>query len=262
AGRVGRSADLRVLLGPDGEDGRDRRDRLDVVDQRRRRIHPRDRRERGLRPRLAALALERFEERRLFAADVGAGAAVDHDLDAAQQAGLPRLVERRLEHLVLLRILAADVDEDVLRLDRVRRDEAALEQPVRDLEHDLAVLERPRLGLVGADRDVDRLGDLVGRRDEARLAARREEGAAAATEVRLDELLDDRLRILRPGLLELVVAAHGAIRGQGAQRLALVAAEDEGGAFGDLNGGLTHRAAPPRLPGRPPASPTGDSGGR
>ena len=39
-------------------------------------------------------------------------------------------------------VLAADVDEDVLRLDRVRRDQAALDQPVRDAEHDLAVLER------------------------------------------------------------------------------------------------------------------------
>ena len=40
---------------------------------------PCDRRERRLRARLAALALERVEQRRLLAADVGAGAAVDDD---------------------------------------------------------------------------------------------------------------------------------------------------------------------------------------
>ena len=106
----------------------------------------------------------------------------------AEQAGVPRLVDRGLQHLVLRRVLAADVDEDVARLDRVRGDQAALDQPVRDLQHDLAVLERPGLGLVGVDREVDRLRDLVGRRDEARLASRREEGAAAAAQVRLDQL--------------------------------------------------------------------------
>ena len=196
AGRVGRRADLRVLLRADGEDRRDRRDRLDVVDQRRRRVDAGDGRERRLRARLPALPFERLEQGGLLAADVGAGAAVDRDLDLAEDARVARLVERALQGLVLREVLAADVDVDLLRLDRVRRDQAALEQPVRDLEHDLAVLERPRLGLVGVDGDVDRLRDLVGRRDEARLAAGREERAAAAAEVRLDHLLDHGLRIL------------------------------------------------------------------
>src|SRR2546421_624012 len=82
-----------------------------------------------------------------------------------------RLAERCAQDVVLLRVLAADVDEDVLRLDRVRGDQAALDQPVRDLEHDLAVLERPRFRLVGVDGDVDRLRHLVRRGDEARLPA-------------------------------------------------------------------------------------------
>src|SRR5262249_60646880 len=109
---------------------------------------------------------------------------MERDLDTAEELRLARLAERLRQHFVFLRVLAADVDEAVLRLDRVRRDQTALEQPVRDLEHDLAVLERPRLRLVGVDGDVDRLRDLVGRRNEARLASRREEGATAAAQVR------------------------------------------------------------------------------
>ena len=44
-----------------------------------------DRGERRLRARLAALALERLEQRGLLAADVRAGAAVDDDRDVAAQ---------------------------------------------------------------------------------------------------------------------------------------------------------------------------------
>ena len=65
------------------------------------------------------------------------------------------------EDLVLRQVLAADVDEDVRRLDRVRGDQAALDQPVRHLRHHLAVLERARLGLVGVDDEVRRLRPLL-----------------------------------------------------------------------------------------------------
>src|SRR4029453_1608536 len=98
-------------------------------------VEPGDRRKGRLRARLAALALERLEERRLLAADVGARAAVDDDRRAAEVLALPQLLERRDEDLVLALVLAADVDEDVRRLDRPRRDQAALEEPQRDAEH-------------------------------------------------------------------------------------------------------------------------------
>ncbi len=221
AGRVRRRADLRELGRADLEHLRHRRDRLDVVDQRRRGVEAGDGRERRLRARLAALALERLEQAGLLAADVRAGAAVDHDLDVAEDAGGARLVERALHRLGLGEVLAADVDVDALRLDRVRRDQAALEQPVRDAQHDLAVLERARLGLVRVDGDVDRLRDLVGRGDEARLAPGREERAAAAAQVRLDQLLGHVLRRHRAHPLELGVAAHGAVVGEVAERALL-----------------------------------------
>ena len=132
-------------------------DRLDVVDGGRRGVEAGDRRERGLRPRLAAPALERLEQRGLLAADVGAGASVDDDRDVAEELPGPHLLERGDEDLELGLVLAADVDEHVLRLDRVGGDERALEEPERHPEHDLAVLERAGLGLVGVDHEVVRL---------------------------------------------------------------------------------------------------------
>ena len=58
------------------DDERDVHQGLDVVDDRRVAEQALDRRERRLEARLAALALERVEQRGLFAADVRAGAAV------------------------------------------------------------------------------------------------------------------------------------------------------------------------------------------
>ena len=179
---------------PQLEDARRRRDRLDVVHRGRRGIQPGDGGERRLRPRLAALALERLEERRLLAADVRARAAVDDDGDAARRSRLAHRLERVAEDLELVLVLAADVDEHVLRLDRVRRDQAALEEPERDAQHDLAVLERAGLGLVRVDDEVVRLRELVRLGDERPLAARREACAAAAAQPRGLELGDDVVR--------------------------------------------------------------------
>ncbi len=56
-------------------------ERLDVVDHRRLAEQPLDDRERRLVARLAAVALDRVEERGLLAADVGAGALADLDVE-------------------------------------------------------------------------------------------------------------------------------------------------------------------------------------
>ena len=104
----------------------------------------------------------------------------------------------------------------VSQLDRVRRDQAALDQPVRDGEHDLAVLEGARLRLVRVDDEVGRLAGAL--REEARLAAGREEGAAAAAEARVEDLLDDLRRLHRARLRERLEAAGGAVVGELRQR--------------------------------------------
>ncbi len=121
---------------------------------------------------------------------------------AEQVAPLLHLLERGDEHLELVLVLTADVDEDVLRLDRVCRDQAALEEAERDAEHDLAVLERARLGLVGVDDEVVRLRDLVGLRHEAPLASRGEERATATAQAGGVQLVDHLVGRHRPGALE------------------------------------------------------------
>ncbi len=170
--------------------------RLDVVDQRRAAVEALDGRERRLQARVAALALERVEQRRLLAADVGAGAAVDDDADVdagaedvvAEVAGGVGLGDGGVEAVGDLGVLAADVDERTGRPGRHRADRDALDQAVRVLEHQLAVLERAGLGLVGVAAEVL---VHVSVWQEARLLAHREAGAAAAAQARVLELGDE-----------------------------------------------------------------------
>ena len=80
------------------------RDRLDVVDGRRAAVEAHIGRERRLQPRHALLALEALEQRRLLAADIGAGAVVDVDVERvavdvvlADEPRLVGLVDRALQ---------------------------------------------------------------------------------------------------------------------------------------------------------------------
>src|SRR5690606_35613244 len=73
--------ELRELLAAEDEGGRHRCDRLEVVHRRRAAERAGLGGEGGLEARLAALALERVEERRLLAADLRARAGVDDDVD-------------------------------------------------------------------------------------------------------------------------------------------------------------------------------------
>ncbi len=54
---------------------------FDVVDRRRAAVEADIGRERRLQPRLALLAFEAFQQRRLLAADIGAGAVMDVDVE-------------------------------------------------------------------------------------------------------------------------------------------------------------------------------------
>src|SRR5438552_2845321 len=77
--------------------------------------------------------------------------------DVARLAGL---LQRRAQHLELGAVLAADVDERRRRPDAVAHRDHPLDQRVRVSQHDLAVLERARLGLVGVDAQVGGLAIL------------------------------------------------------------------------------------------------------
>ena len=104
----------------------------------------------------------------------------------AEVARLARLGERGVEHVGLVRVLAADEDERLVGADRVGADDHPLDEQMRVLLHQLAVLERAGLGLVGVADEV-----LVHRPlgDEGHLLAHREAGAAAAADARVEHLL-------------------------------------------------------------------------
>ena len=152
---------------------------------------------------------------------------MEHDRHAAEQIGLPHRLERVAEDLELALVLAADVDQHVLRLDAVRRDEAALEEAERDAQHDLAVLEAARLGLVRVHHEVVRLRDLLRLRDERPLATGREERAAAAAQARGVELGDHVLGLKRTRLAQRREAAAGDVRVDVERRSAVGAREDD-----------------------------------
>src|SRR5690606_7206738 len=96
-------------------------------------------RKRRFQPRLPAPALERAEQAGLFAADVGARAAVDRDLLAILRtedvlADVPsrlRLLQGGVQDVVPPLELAANVDEGLRAAGRVRREEDPLDQLVR-----------------------------------------------------------------------------------------------------------------------------------
>src|SRR5262249_47227663 len=171
-----------------------------------------DGRKRRLELRPALLALEGRDEAGLLAADVGARAPGDDDVEAvAEVARLVRLAHRRGEPAPGPDVLAPDVDEGSRRMDRTRRDEHALDEGVRIALEEVAVLEGSRLALVGVDHQVDRAGVVL--RDERPLGARRKPGAAEPAQVRALDLLENRGGLHRLRLGPGLVAARLAIDG-------------------------------------------------
>ena len=102
--------------------------------------------------RQPALALDAFEHRRLFAADIGAGAAPQMDFRVRRKARGFDLGDLDLEQRADLRVFVAQVDVDVLRLDRPRAQQHAFEEAVRIGLEEIAILEGAGLALVGVDR--------------------------------------------------------------------------------------------------------------
>ena len=171
---------------------------LDVVDRGRATVKADIGRERRLQPRLALLAFEAFEQRGFFAADIGAG-AVRHveverpavDVVLADQFGLIGLIDRGLQMLAFADELAADIDVAGMRAHREACDQAALDQEMRIVPHDLPVLAGAGLGLVGIDDEIARSPVLRFLRHEGPFHPGRESGTAAAAQARRLHLVDD-----------------------------------------------------------------------
>ena len=140
--------------------------------------------------RLAALALDRVDQRRLLAADEGPGAEADLQVEVeagaedvlAQQPALAALVDGVLDPLDGQRVLGADVEEALVRADGVAADDHPLDDVERiALEH-AAVHERAGVALVGVADDV--VGSCRRPRAHRPLLAGRKAAAAAAAELR------------------------------------------------------------------------------
>ena len=187
------------------QDRRHDRDRFDIVDRGRAAIKPGTRRERRLEPWLALLALEALDHRGFFAADIGARAAMDEHVEIiarlggilADQSGLIGLVDRRLQHFGLADIFAADIDIGGTRAHCETGDQRALDQLVRIVAQDLAVLAAARLGFVGIDDQETRTAVLRFLGHEAPLHAGGEARTTASAQARCLDFVNDP--VLTPG---------------------------------------------------------------
>src|SRR4029077_15215743 len=101
--------------------------------------------------RIAALAFDRFDHRRLFAANIGAGAAAKLDLTRLDQAGVFERGDLTGEDVQYCWILIAHIEVDALGIDRASRDQRAFEHRVRLVLEIVAVLERAGIAIVAGD---------------------------------------------------------------------------------------------------------------
>ena len=174
-----------------------RRDRLHIIDRGRTAVEPDIGGERRLKPRLALLALEAFEQRGFLAADISAGAVMQIEIEIpavhvalADQLGVVGLVDRRLQCFALADEFAADIDVAGIGAHAEAGDQATLDQEMRIVPHDLAVLAGAGLGFVGVDHEIMRppVGFLG---HERPFQSGRKSGAATAAQARRLHLVDD-----------------------------------------------------------------------
>src|SRR5262249_27617765 len=124
---------------------------LDVVAQGRAAKEPDLGREGWSLARQSALALNAFEHRRFFAADIGAGATAEMDLCVWRQVGGLDCGDLPVEDGAALRVFVTQIDVNVSRLDHPSRDQHPFEKPMRIGLEKIAVLESARLAFVAID---------------------------------------------------------------------------------------------------------------
>lgn len=184
-------------FGPLLHDTRDACEAFDIVDSRRLlQITPFGREGRTI-SRSAALAFERVGERRFLAADIGAGAKLDADVEIeprlsadilAKQAETAAFLKHALQLIPKIGVLAAQIDEPVLRPQRIARDRHAVEDDIGNLRQQHTILERARLAFVGVAHDV--MGFAHRLPAEPPFQTGREAGSAAAAKLGLSHQLD------------------------------------------------------------------------
>ena len=183
------------MLGAIGQDRRHGGQRDQVVDHGRPAEQALVRRQRRLGAHLAAPAFEAFEQRRLLAADIGAGADAHFDVEAGRGAQKPVGLgqhEGALHRADGVGIFRADIDVALGRADREARDGHALDQQEGIAFHDHAVGVGAGIALVGIADDVFAVGRGVG--DGLPFDAGRKARAAAAAQAGLRDLFHRRGR--------------------------------------------------------------------
>ena len=154
----------------------------------------------GPRSRHAALALDGGHQRRFLAADEGAGALVDLQIEVkagsqdilSQQAVFLGLVDGDVQAVDGQRILGPAVDVTLVGADGLGGDDHPFQNGMGVRLQDAAVHEGAGIAFVGVAQDVFDVARRGG--GELPFHARRESGAAAAAQTRIEDLLDDLLR--------------------------------------------------------------------
>ena len=176
-------------------------ERLDVVDDRRTHVEAEHGREiGGLDARIGPLAFERLDKARLLAADIGARATVDVNLQivtAAQDVPAEKTLRARLRQRLVqqsraLGHLATNVNVSEMNVVREAREDHALDQLMRVLVENLPVLERSGLGFIRVADEVNRLAALAIHKTP--LQPRRKTRAPAAPQTGFHDLVADLLR--------------------------------------------------------------------
>ncbi len=129
--------------------------------------------------RQAALALDAFQHPGFLAADIGARAAAQVQLDIAVQARVLDLCDLGQQNLAAGGVFVAQVDVDGFGLDRPGGEQGAFDHPVGIGLQAVAVLEGARLAFVAVDGDQTRLRRVL---QKAPLGGGRETGAAQAAQ--------------------------------------------------------------------------------
>lgn len=122
-----------------------------------------------LQTRLSGLALERLDQRGFFTANIRTHPTVEVNIKVvtrpagilANQASLVGLVDRVLENGSLVVEFTTDVDVGGRGVHGAARNEAALDELVRVLAHNLTILACSRLTLIGVDNEVSWFGVLI-----------------------------------------------------------------------------------------------------
>ena len=148
------------------------------------------------------LPLEAVQERGVFPADVGPRPAIDTDVEApsgpqdvrSEIALSPRLGQGSLEDRKGVGILLPEVDVSRIGIDGVTGQDHALDKGMGIPLHDIAVLEGPRLPLVGIRDDIVGFGILP---DRLELLRGREGAPSPSGQPRSLDLPENPLRVLR-----------------------------------------------------------------